>query len=309
MSFLVKVLIALCINEIIAIAIGYLICRFVYQNRNKRADEEQIISMVQESHEKGMIEESEAAMINNIFEFGDKVAKDIMTDRSNIVGIDVRTKLEDAIEIMLDGSNSRFPVYDENIDNIVGILHLKDAVRFSRDKNYKKKTLDSIEGLLKEPKFIPETRKVDALFKTMRDTKLQMVVVIDEYGQTSGIVAMRDILEEIVGDIDDEYDADDGFIVARRDNKLIVEGLTPLEDIEQNLNIEFENSNYETINGFLISQMEHIPDKKEKFECDYGGFSFKVLSVENKMVKQVLITKIMDKESIENGIQDKEGED
>lgn len=308
MSFMVKFIVGFAINEILAICLGFFLHSLIEKNKNKKANEEQIISMVLESHEQGMIEESEAAMINNIFEFGDKVAKDIMTDRSNIVGIEVHSKLEDAIEIMLDGSNSRFPVYDDNIDHIVGILHLKDAVRFSRDKNYKKKTLDSVEDLLKEPKFIPETRKVDALFKTMRDTKLQMVVVIDEYGQTAGIVAMRDILEEIVGDIDDEYD-DDGFIVAKRDNKLIVEGMTPLEDIEENLNISFDGSLYETINGFMVSQMEHIPDKKEKFECDYGGYRFKVLSVENKMVKQVLITKIIENEVMECDEQDKEGED
>lgn len=308
MSFLVKLLIGLCINDILVALLGYLFCAWISKRKNKKADEEQIISMVLESHEQGMIEESEAAMINNIFEFGDKVAKDIMTDRSNIVGIDVHAKLEDAIEIMLDGSNSRFPVYDDNIDHIVGILHLKDAVRFSRDKLYKKKSLDSIDGLMKEPKFIPETRKVDMLFKTMRDTKLQMVVVVDEYGQTSGIVAMRDILEEIVGDIDDEYDDDDEFIVARRDNKLIVEGLTPLEDLEENLDIVFEDVNYETLNGFIVSRMEHIPDKKEKYECDYGGYRFKVLSVENKMVKQVLITKI-ETNAIDNGSEDKEGEE
>ena len=292
MGSLFKIIILLLLNEALAIFIGYFICYLINGRKSKRTDEDEIISMVQEGHEQGMIEESEAAMINNIFEFGDKAAKDIMTDRSNIVAIEQNVKLEDAIEIMLDGSNSRFPVYDENVDHIVGILHLKDAVRCSRDKAYKKKALCAIEGLLKEPKFIPETRKVDALFKTMRDTKLQMVVVVDEYGQTAGIVAMRDILEEIVGDIDDEYDDNEEFIVAQRGGKLIVEGLSPLEDIEHTLGIDFGDVNYETINGFMISAMEHIPEKKEKFECDYGGYNFKLLSVENNMVKQVLITKI-----------------
>lgn len=261
------------------------------KNDNKDAEEE-IISIVNESHEQGMIEESEAVMINNIFELGDKLSKDIMTDRSNITAIDVASKLEDAMEIMIENSNSRFPVYMENIDQIVGIIYLKDAVRYFNDKNLKKKRIDSIEGLIREAKFIPETRKIDLLFSSMRSQRLQMVIVVDEYGQTSGIITMRDILEEIVGDIDDEYDEEDEFIVAKKDNKYVIDGLTPLEDLEDTLHIEFDNEEVETINGYLISKMEHIPDKKEKFDFEFEGYSFKVLSVENNMIKQVLVTKI-----------------
>lgn len=301
-----RIIILLLLNEAVAIFIGYFICYLINKRKDKKADGEEIISIVNESHEQGMIEESEAKMINNIFEFGDKQAKDIMTDRSNVVAIEAKQKLEDAIEIMLESNNSRFPVYDDNIDKIIGILHLKDAISFSREKTNKRKSVDSIDGLLREAKFIPETRKVDALFASMRSTKLQMVIVIDEYGQTAGIVAMRDILEEIVGDINDEDDDDDGFIVVKKDNKMIIEGLTPLEDLEKTLEITFEDTDFETINGFLISKMEHIPDKKEKFEMDYGGYHFKVLSVENNMVKQVLITKNFDKEDAHASEENKE---
>lgn len=254
------------------------------------ATEDKIISIVNEGTEQGMIEESEAAMINNIFEFGDKAAKDIMTDRSNIIAIDINQKLEDAIEQMLDSNNSRFPVYSENIDHIVGIINIKDAISANRDKTNKKKSIDKIEGLIREAKFIPETRKVDALFSTMRAARLQLVIVIDEYGQTAGLVSMRDILEEIVGDIDDEYDDDDDVIIAKEENKYIIDGLTRLEDLEKYLDIEFDDANFETINGYLISKLEHIPDKKEKFEYNYKGYDFKVLSVENNMIKQILIT-------------------
>ena len=282
------------ILSIILFLIGF-VAGFVAKNFKSifkgKAAEEEIISIVNEGTEKGMIEESEAAMINNIFEFGDKAAKDIMTDRSNIVAVDVTQRLEDAIEVMLDSSNSRFPVYSESIDHIVGIVHIKDAISANRDKNNRKKTLDKIDGLIREAKFIPETRKVDSLFSTMRAARLQMVIVIDEYGQTTGIVAMRDILEEIVGDIDDEYDDDSDVIIAREDNKYIIDGLTKLEDLEKYLDITFDDDNFETINGYLISKLEHIPDKKEKFEYNYKGYDFKVLSVENNIIKQILITK------------------
>lgn len=272
---------------------GWFLRLLLERKKHGKTDEEVIITQVNESTERGTIEESEAEMINNIFEFGDKVAKDIMTDRSNIVAIDGSMKLDDAIELMLDNSNSRFPVYDENIDHIIGIVHIKDAIKLSRDKLNKKKQILELDGLLREAKFIPETRNVDELFSAMRAKRYQMVIVIDEYGQTSGIVAMRDILEEIVGDIDDEYDEDSEFIVAKEDNKYVIEGLTRLEDLETVLDIEFEDENFETINGFLISKMEHIPDKKEKFEYEYKGFLFKVLSVEKKMIRQILVTKIV----------------
>ena len=277
------------ISLLVGLAMGYLICsKFIFK---EKASEEEIISIVNESSEKGTIEASEAVMINNIFEFGDKAAKDIMTDRSNIVAVDVSQKLEDAIELMLDSSNSRFPVYSENIDHIVGIINIKDAINANRDKANRKKSIDSIENLIREAKFIPETRKVDSLFSTMRAARLQMVIVIDEYGQTAGIVAMRDILEEIVGDIDDEYDDDDDVIIAKEENKYIIDGLTKLEDLEKYLDITFDDNNFETINGYLISKLEHIPDKKEKFEYNYKGYTFKVLSVESNIIKQILITR------------------
>lgn len=280
---------------IIAFAAGLFLGYYLFKIKNilnANADEEEIISIVNESTEKGMIEETEAEMINNIFEFGDKAAKDIMTDRSNIVAFDINDKLEDVIEQILDSNNSRFPVYSDNIDHVVGILHIKDAIIANRDKNNRKKSLDKIDNILREAKFIPETRKVDSLFSMMRSARLQMVIVVDEYGQTAGVVAMRDILEEIVGNIDDEDDDYPDFIVTKEKNKIIVDGLSKLEDIEDYLDIQFDDDNFETINGYLISKLEHIPDKKEKFDFDYEGYNFKVLSVENNIMKQILITKI-----------------
>lgn len=294
----VPLIITLCvICLLVGLAGGIAVFWFISKKKSEKIDEEAIISQVNESTERGTIEESEAVMINNIFEFGDKDAKDIMTDRSNIVGIEGSQKLADAIELMLNNAYSRFPVYDESIDRIIGILHIKDAIKAFRDKTNRKKPVVEVENLLREAKFIPETRKVDDLFRAMRAKRYQMVIVVDEYGQTAGIVAMRDMLEEIVGDIDDEYDDDNGFIIAENGSKYVVDGLTLLEDLEDCLEIEFEDENFETINGFLISKMDHIPDKKEKFEVDYKGYNFKVLSVENKMIKQILVTRIVNNDT------------
>ena len=280
---------------------------FFFERRlAKKAAEYEILSMVNEGHEQGYIEASEAEMITNIFEFGDKKAQDIMTDRSNIVAIDASMKLEDAISFMLSENNSRFPVYEENLDHIIGILHLKDALRIRNQKSTGKRMVGELDGLLREAKFIPETRKLDSLFQTMQSTNLQMVIVIDEYGQTSGLVAMEDILEEIVGNIMDEYDEEEGHIEEKGKNKYIIEGMTPLEELEKRFQISFDENDFETINGFLISKMEKIPDKKDRFDITIDGYNFKVLSVENKMIQKVLVTKLQkDKEPL----QKKEKED
>lgn len=258
----------------------------------QKAAEEEILSMVNESHEQGYIEASEAEMISNIFEFGDKQAQDIMTDRSNITAIDADMTLSDAISFMLNEKNSRFPVYKENLDHIVGILHLKDAFRLSRSLTLLNKPIGDINGLLRDARFIPETRNVDSLFATMRATKLQMVIVIDEYGQTSGLIALEDILEEIVGNIMDEYDEDTGHIQEKGANKYIVDGMTPLEELEERFHISFGEVPVETINGYMISRMERIPDEKERFSFVLEGYKFKVIEVENKMIQRVVVTKL-----------------
>lgn len=255
------------------------------------AAEENILSMVNESHEQGYIEASEAEMISNIFEFGDKQAQDIMTDRSNITAIEAEMTLNEAMNFMLNESNSRFPVYKENLDHIIGIIYLKDAFRIARNRSLLDKPIEEVEGLLRSAHFIPETRNIDDLFKTMRATKLQMVMVIDEYGQTSGLVALEDILEEIVGNIMDEYDEDEGHIEQKANNKFIIDGMTPLEELEERFHISFGEVPVETINGFLTSKMERIPTEKDRFSITVDGYMFKVIEVENKMVKKVVVAK------------------
>ncbi len=255
------------------------------------AAEENILSMVNESHEQGYIEASEAEMISNIFEFGDKQAQDIMTDRSNITAIEAEMTLNDAMNFMLNESNSRFPVYKENLDHIIGIIYLKDAFRIARNRSLLDKPIEEVEGLLRAAHFIPETRNVDDLFKTMRATKLQMVMVIDEYGQTSGLVALEDILEEIVGNIMDEYDEDEGHIEQKANNKFIIDGMTPLEELEERFDISFGEVPVETLNGYLISKMERIPTEKDRFSINVEGYNFKVIEVENKMIKKVVVAK------------------
>ena len=258
--------------------------------------EDEIISMVHEGHEQGVLEASEAEMITNIVEFGEKEAKDIMTHRKNIVAMENSQTLEEAYRFVVEQNKSRFPVYEEDIDNITGILHLKDVMVCYQKEEQRGLPISQVEGLVRPVVFIPETRNIDLLFKSMQSMKMHMVIVVDEYGQTEGLVAMEDILEEIVGSILDEYDEDEEQIEEQADGTYRMEGMTELEDIEELLGIEFAEE-YETLNGFLISLLDRIPKDGEAFTVEYGGYLFHVLSVENKMIQEVSGEKIPETET------------
>lgn len=261
-------------------------------NNCEDVTEEEIISMVNEGHEQGVLLATEAEMITNIFELGDKEARDIMTHRSNIVAIDRTISLSEAIDYMLSESKSRFPVLDENIDHIIGILHFRDAMRAYRQPGNTELPVGRIKGLLRDAMFVPETKNIDKLFRTMQQTKTQMVIVVDEYGQTSGLLAMEDILEEIVGNIMDEYDEDEAHIKATGNaDEYIMEGVTRLEELEEKFGISFGEQDFDTLNGFLISKMDKIPEQDEQFSIEVDGYEFKILTVENRMIKDVLVSR------------------
>lgn len=253
------------------------------------------MSMVNEGHEQGVLEASEAEMITNIFEFTDKDAGDIMTHRKNLVALDAETPLGEAVSFILkDGKNSRFPVYQKDIDDIIGLLHMKDALICVENEGNREMAIGQVPGLLREAHFIPETRKLSSLFQEMQSQKIHMEIVVDEYGQTAGIVTMEDILEEIVGNILDEYDVDEEFVVQTADG-YVMNGMTPLEDVAETLQIEFSEEDYDsydTMNGFLISKLDRIPQEDEDSEVEFEGYIFKIISVENKMIRSVKVTPV-----------------
>ena len=254
--------------------------------------EEEIISMVDDAHEQGVIEESEAEMIQNIMEFSDKEAQDIMTHRKNIHAVSEKTSLKEALEYMLNGSNSRYPVYREDIDDIIGVIHLKDAMKEITFHHNGDVPVNKIHNLIREASYIPETRSINDLFKRMQAKKIHMAIVVDEYGQTSGIVTMEDILEEIVGNILDEYDEDDHFIVEQLDHTYLMKGLTPLEEVEDTLSIDLKEEEFDTLNGYLTSLLGHIPNMKEDKEIRTNGYLFTILGVENNTIQRVRVEKL-----------------
>lgn len=281
---------------IVSRSAGGILYLFGIRGTSLRADvtEGEIRSMVVEGHEQGVIQQTEAEMIANIFEFSDKEAQDIMTHRNEMITIESSTPLAKAIRFMLSCHNSRFPVYTENIDEIIGIVHMRDAVKYRETHpDEKDQPISSLRGVLRQPVFVPETKNIDALFRQMQKEKTQMVIVIDEYGQTAGLVAMEDILEEIVGNILDEYDVDEKHIFTTNNpGEFLLDGRTPLEDITNRFGIDFGDTEFETLNGFMISRMEHIPEANEHFTTEFGGYRFRVLSTADRQVQRVLLTKL-----------------
>lgn len=248
--------------------------------------EEEILSMVTEGHEQGIIQEDEAEMINNIFEFNETEAKDIMTNRQKIQGIDIEETLESTIHIMLEQGHSRYPLYQGDLDSIVGILHLKDVM-----KAYVSKEEKSLQELAREPYFVHPTQRIQVLLNEMQRKKLHMAIVVDEYGQTEGIVAMEDILEEIVGEIMDEYDEEEQDIIPlANQNGYMVKGLTRLEKLSEVLQIEFDVDDIDTLNGFLLLQMGRLPNEKEQYKTTYQGYLFETVDVKDNIITLVRVT-------------------
>lgn len=276
-----------------------LVVRLLGMDPHKSGDdvtEDEIIGLVDEAHEQGVIQESEAEMIQNIMEFSDKDAKDIMTHRKNIEAFDEEETLGEVVDRMLEGNNSRYPVYSENIDNIQGIIHFKDAMYQLTRNSCGDRMLKEIPGLIRTVGFIPETRSIDNIFKAMQSKKAHMAVVVDEYGQTAGIVTMEDILEEIVGDILDEYDENDDYIQPQYDDSILMDGLTPLDQVGAVLNADFSDiEEFETLNGYLTSLLGHIPTRKDR-EVEARGFLFQILSVEHNTIQKVRVERLQEKE-------------
>ena len=263
---------------------------------NDDVTEEEIISMVREGHEQGTILASEAELIHNVFEFDDKEVKDIMTHRKNIVSLDGSMSFIDAIEFIIDTGKSRFPVYENDVDSIIGVLHIKDAFTFFEKNEVYRSSIKDIDGLIRPVDFIPETVNINDLFKNMQSKKSHLAMVVDEYGQISGLIAMEDILEELVGNIEDEHDEEENYIRKNDDETFIMDGMTEFSDVKEVLSLPVDDDAYETLNGFIISLSDKIPEEGDKTVISAYGYRFSVMSVEDKVIKQVMIKKLAPEE-------------
>lgn len=244
--------------------------------------EEEIRMMVDVGQEKGTIEQNEKEMINNIFEFNDRTVSEIMTPRNEIFALDSNLAMSDAIsEIAEDYKYSRIPVYKDTIDQIIGIMYIKDMLLEQKNKNTK------VKNLVKDAYFVPETKNIDELFSEMRKNKKQIAIVIDEYGGTAGLVTMEDILEEIVGDIFDEFDEFENEYEKIDENTYILDGGIPIYECNKILDINIPEGDYETLSGYLTDCLGRIPSEKEKPVLEIDDVVYKIEKVKDKKITKV----------------------
>lgn len=252
----------------------------------EKVSREEIKSLVDAGEEYGVINQIEKEMINSIFDFDDKLAKEVMTPRTEVYMIN--SKLPLSIEELLEENYSRIPVYEGDMDNIIGILYLKDFLHEAYQVGFE--NVD-IKKLLHRPYFVPECKNIDQLFKELQKSKNHLAVLIDEYGGFSGIVTIEDLIEEVMGDINDEYDDDDPVIRKIDNDTYIVNGLISIKELNDKLqlNLDEETEDYDTLGGFLINQIDYIPSETEECMVEYENLVFKIECVKDKRIEMVKI--------------------
>lgn len=262
---------------------------------NPDADEEEITEeeirmMVDVGQEKGVIQGSEKEMINNIFEFDNTLVSEIMTHRTDIIAVPIDAELDEILDMAINEKYTRVPVYEDVIDNIIGILHLKDLIPFLKDNQ---RESFSLRKIIRQPYYIPASKKTDQLFTEFQKNKVHMAVVIDEYGGTAGIVTIEDLLEEIVGNIWDEYDEEEREIEKIDENTFVINGTMELDEVDEFLDIRLPVDSYETLSGFLIGELGRIPEEDEKPVVEYEGIVFKVEEIDEKRIAKVKVCRAL----------------
>ncbi len=241
---------------------------------------EEIKSLIKIGHREGVVKDKELEMIYGVFEFKDQLAKDIMTPKINIKALDFNMPHEEVLEYIKDAKHSRLPVYRETLDNIVGIVYAKDVL-FKANTNLK--------DLIKEVYFVPESERIDHLLSDLQKGFIQMAIVADEYGVTTGLVTMEDILEEIVGEIVDEYDKEEKLLTKIDKKTYRINGMLRIDEANEKLGLNIKTEQVDTIGGFISLIMQKIPAENE--EITYKKFKFKVTKVEKNRIKEIIITK------------------
>mgnify|MGYP000107652878 FL=1 len=248
--------------------------------------EEEIKMMVDQGEEKGSIEENEKELINNVFEFNDIIASEIMTHRTDMYAIEIEQDLYEILDEIDEYKYSRIPVYRDSIDNIEGILFLKDILKsVSMRKKIK------IADIIREAYFVPETKPIDEIFKELQANKMQMAIVVDEYGGTAGVLTMEDILEELVGNIFDEYDDIEFEYKKLDENTYLIDGSISLYELKKILNVELPEGDYETLSGYLIEKLGRLPEEGEYPVIEDEKLTYKIQEYEDKRIRWVKVCK------------------
>ena len=263
--------------------------------------EEEILMMVDAGEEKGVIGETAKDMISNIFDFSDLTASEIMTHRTEVVAVEDTSGVQDVVNLSIERGYSRIPVFEEDLDNILGIIYVKDLLQYVGSEVGSEIKLTS---LMRTPYFVPSTKRCSSLFTEMTERRTQIAIVVDEYGGTEGIVTMEDLLEAIVGNIQDEYDHEEEEIQKVSDNTFTVDGSTSIDEISDLVGIDLPEGDYDTIAGLVVEILGRIPKPDEHPSVTVRNLTMTVEEVEDRRISQILIEKLPDPGSAENGTEE-----
>ena len=259
------------------------VLRLLHVDPNKKQDaitEDELRTIVEVSHEEGVIESDEKKMIYNVFDFGDSVAKDIMVPRIDMTFIDVDATFSEVIEVFREVKYTRYPVYEETTDNVIGIINIKDLLLTENLKKF------CIRDYLREPLYTYEFKKTAELMVELRKTQNNIAIVLDEYGATAGLITLEDMLEEIVGEIRDEYDEDEEDLIRRiGPREYVVEAAMKLDDLNDQLGLDLESEDYDSIGGFIIGLLDHLPEEGE--EVTHKTLRFVVDKVDRNRIDKI----------------------
>lgn len=260
----------------------------VSETEEEIVTEEEIKMMIDEGEEKGTIEQEEKVLLNNVFAFNDIIVSEIMTPRIDMFAIEINEDANEFLDKIDEYKYSRIPVYEESIDNIEGVLFVKDILKVVKDSQK-----INIREIMREPYFVPESKEIDELFRELQKSKQQMAIVIDEYGGTAGLITMEDIIEELMGNIFDEYDDDELDYRKIDENTYILSGSLSVYDIKRLLDVDIPEGDYETLSGYLIEKLGRIPEEEEKIVVEDGNLTYKIEEYEDKRIRYVKVCKNM----------------
>jgi len=247
--------------------------------------EEEIQLIIKDGYEKGIFDKEEHLLIKSVFEFTDTTVKRAMTPRTDIVAFDINNPTDEFLKGATEESFSRFPIYEENLDNIKGVIHSRDLLYV-----YAHKDLFVLKDIVRPANFVPDSKKISELLREMQKDKFQMAIVLDEFGGTDGIITMEDVIEEIVGDIQDEYDKETSKIEFIDSNKARVIASMPIDEFANEFDVKIESGDFETVGGMIATKLGRIPSKNDV--VDFGKFSLKVIEKENHRIKLILASKL-----------------
>lgn len=255
---------------------------------NNQMTEGELRTIVDVSVEDGVIEKEEKSMINNVVDFGDSKAKDVMVPRADMALVSVDATFDEVFEIFNEEHYSRLPVYDDNKDTVIGIVYLKDLFFFQNQNDNKKMTF-SIRNIMREPFFVYEYQKTSSIMAEMRNRFVSLAIVLDEYATAVGLITIEDLIEEIVGEIRDEFDMDELKMITKiSDNHYEIDAAMKLSDLEDSIGIELESENYDSLGGYVIELLDHLPNVGETVKKD--GMTFQVVSMEKNRIDRIAVT-------------------